>query len=95
MSAYKVIDHEYDVVVLGAGGFFGSHMVKRLKKENFYVIGVDLKKPEFSKSLRFFLSAPSSSASMFRISRSELSFNIFRIKLLPIKPRPPVTSNFI
>ena len=37
-------------IVLGAGGFIGSHMVKRLKKENFYVIGVDLKKPEFSKS---------------------------------------------
>tara|TARA_R100001377_G_C3192941_1_gene111363 strand:+ start:1188 stop:2174 length:987 start_codon:yes stop_codon:yes gene_type:complete len=37
-------------VVLGAGGFIGSHMVKRLKKEGFYVIGVDLKKPEFSKT---------------------------------------------
>ena len=37
-------------IVLGAGGYIGSHMVKRLKKENFYVIGVDLKKPEFSKS---------------------------------------------
>lgn len=37
-------------IVLGAGGFIGSHMVKRLKKENFHVIGVDLKKPEFSKS---------------------------------------------
>ena len=37
-------------VVLGAGGFIGSHMVKRLKKENFHVVGVDLKKPEFSKT---------------------------------------------
>jgi len=37
-------------VVLGAGGFIGSHMVKRLKKEGFHVIGVDLKKPEFSES---------------------------------------------
>ena len=37
-------------VVLGAGGFIGSHMVKRLKKEGFYVIGVDLKNPEFSKT---------------------------------------------
>ena len=37
-------------VVLGAGGFIGSHMVKRLKKEGFEVIGVDLKKPEFSES---------------------------------------------
>ncbi len=37
-------------VVLGAGGFIGSHMVKRLKKEGFEVVGVDLKKPEFSDS---------------------------------------------
>jgi GDP-D-mannose 3',5'-epimerase len=35
-------------VVLGAGGFIGSHMVKRLKKEGFHVVGVDLKKPEFT-----------------------------------------------
>jgi len=37
-------------VVLGAGGFIGSHMVKRLKKEGFHVVGADLKKPEFSKT---------------------------------------------
>lgn len=33
--------------MLGAGGFIGSHMVKRLKKEGFWVRGVDLKYPEF------------------------------------------------
>ena len=37
-------------LVLGAGGFIGSHMVKRLKKEGFWVRGVDLKYPEFAKS---------------------------------------------
>ena len=37
-------------VVLGAGGFIGSHMVKRLKAENFHVVGVDLKKPEFAET---------------------------------------------
>ena len=35
-------------VVFGAGGFIGSHMVKRLKKEGFWVRGVDLKHTEFS-----------------------------------------------
>jgi GDP-D-mannose 3',5'-epimerase len=35
-------------VVFGAGGFIGSHMVKRLVSEGFYVVGVDLKLPEFS-----------------------------------------------
>lgn len=31
-----------------AGGFIGSHMVKRLKKEGFWIGGVDLKYPGFS-----------------------------------------------
>ena len=35
-------------LVLGAGGFIGSHMVKRLKKEGYWVRGVDLKYPEFA-----------------------------------------------
>jgi len=35
-------------LVCGAGGFIGSHLVKRLKKEGFWVRGVDLKYPEFS-----------------------------------------------
>lgn len=35
-------------LVCGAGGFIGSHLVKRLKNENFWVRGVDLKHPEFS-----------------------------------------------
>lgn len=38
-------------LVLGAGGFIGSHLVKRLKREGFFVRGVDLKYPEFSKTV--------------------------------------------
>jgi len=38
-------------LVLGAGGFIGSHMVKRLKSERYWVRGVDLKNPEFSDSV--------------------------------------------
>jgi len=34
-------------LVCGGGGFIGSHLVKRLKKENFWVKAVDLKQPEF------------------------------------------------
>ncbi|MDA3884307.1 MAG: NAD-dependent epimerase/dehydratase family protein [Candidatus Delongbacteria bacterium] len=37
-------------LVLGAGGFIGSHLVKRLKSEGFYVRGVDLKHPEFDET---------------------------------------------
>jgi len=37
-------------LVLGAGGFIGSHLVTRLKKEGFWVRGVDLKNPSFSKT---------------------------------------------
>ena len=35
-------------LVLGAGGFIGSHMVERLKSEGYWVRGVDLRYPEFS-----------------------------------------------
>jgi GDP-D-mannose 3',5'-epimerase len=35
-------------VVLGAGGFIGSHLVNRLKSEGYYVMGADLKYPEYS-----------------------------------------------
>ena len=37
-------------LVLGAGGFIGSHLVKRLKTEGFWVRGVDLKYPEFAET---------------------------------------------
>jgi nucleoside-diphosphate-sugar epimerase len=37
-------------LVCGAGGFIGSHLVKRLKRERFWVRGVDLKYPEFSET---------------------------------------------
>jgi nucleoside-diphosphate-sugar epimerase len=35
-------------LVLGAGGFIGAHLVKQLKKEDYWVRGVDLKYPEFA-----------------------------------------------
>jgi GDP-D-mannose 3',5'-epimerase len=37
-------------LITGAGGFIGSHLVKRVKKENYWVRGVDLKYPEFSET---------------------------------------------
>jgi GDP-D-mannose 3',5'-epimerase len=37
-------------LVCGAGGFIGSHLVKRLKSEGYWVQGVDLKYPEFSQT---------------------------------------------
>jgi len=41
---------EKTALVNGAGGFIGSHLVKKLKKEGFWVRAVDLKNPEFSKT---------------------------------------------
>ncbi|PIR07478.1 NAD-dependent dehydratase [Candidatus Jorgensenbacteria bacterium CG_4_10_14_0_8_um_filter_39_13] len=37
-------------LVCGAGGFIGSHLVKKLKSEGFWVRGVDLKYPEFNQT---------------------------------------------
>jgi GDP-D-mannose 3',5'-epimerase len=35
-------------VVLGAGGFIGGHLVKKLKSEGYWVRGVDLKRNEYN-----------------------------------------------
>lgn len=37
-------------LVTGAGGFIGSHLVKRLKGEGYWVRGVDIKYPEFAET---------------------------------------------
>ena len=37
-------------LVCGAGGFIGSHMVRRLRSEGYWVRGVDQKYPEFSET---------------------------------------------
>jgi GDP-D-mannose 3', 5'-epimerase len=38
-------------LILGAGGFIGSHLVRRLKSEGFWVRAADLKKPEFTETV--------------------------------------------
>ena len=37
-------------LVLGGGGFIGSHLVRRLKREGLWVRSVDLKYPEFAET---------------------------------------------
>src|SRR5258708_20212451 len=37
-------------LVCGAGGFIGHHLVRRLKREGFWVRGADLKFPRFSET---------------------------------------------
>ena len=38
------------ILVCGAGGFIGGHLVTSLKEQGHHVIGVDLKYPEFNSS---------------------------------------------
>ena len=35
------------ILVTGAGGFIGHHLVKRLKSEGHFVRGIDIKHPEY------------------------------------------------
>ena len=44
------MDNQTKVLVTGAGGFIGSHLVSYLKEKGFWVRGVDLKYPEFSET---------------------------------------------
>ena|SRR5579863_1976200 len=39
------------ILVTGAGGFIGHHLVKRLKADGFWVRGVDIKYPEYEDSV--------------------------------------------
>ena len=43
-------DYKKTALVLGAGGFIGSHMVRHLRSEGYWVRGVDVKYPEYSIS---------------------------------------------
>ena len=43
-------EYSKTALVLGAGGFIGSHMVNRLRSEGYWVRGVDLKNPEFTST---------------------------------------------
>ena len=44
-------ERQKTALVCGAGGFIGSHMVRRLKSEGYWVRGVDIKRPEYSPTL--------------------------------------------
>ncbi|MBK8019895.1 MAG: NAD-dependent epimerase/dehydratase family protein [Chloroflexi bacterium] len=44
------MDQQTKVLVTGAGGFIGSHLVTYLKAQGYWVRGVDLKHPEYSKT---------------------------------------------
>lgn len=41
-------NHKEKILITGAGGFIGHHLVRFLKKKGYWVRGVDIKYPEFS-----------------------------------------------
>ena len=45
-----MVERQKTALVCGAGGFIGSHMVRRLKKDGYWVRGVDVKSPEYSET---------------------------------------------
>ena len=44
------MERQVKVLVTGAGGFIGSHLVTYLKKKDYWVRGIDIKYPEFSET---------------------------------------------
>jgi nucleoside-diphosphate-sugar epimerase len=59
------------ILVAGAGGFIGSHMVKYLKSKGYWIRGVDIKKPEFMQSCadEFLLKDLRSAENCHRVTR--------------------------
>ena len=47
---HETMKKRAEALVTGAGGFIGSHLVKKLKREGFWVRGCDLKYPEFAET---------------------------------------------
>ncbi len=45
------MDKKTKVLVTGAGGFIGSHLVSYLREKGFWVRGVDIKRPEFAETV--------------------------------------------
>src|SRR5438105_3168234 len=44
------VPSQKSVLICGAGGFIGHHLVKRYKQEGYWVRGVDIKYPEFEET---------------------------------------------
>lgn len=47
---FIMVIRQKTAIVTGAGGFIGSHFVKYLKNKGYFVRGIDIKNPDFSKS---------------------------------------------
>jgi len=64
-------------LVCGAGGFIGSHLVKRLKSEGYWVRGADLKYPEYSKTHadEFIICDLRDLSSAINVMQTDKSFN--------------------
>ena len=50
LTTTTIYTQQKTALVCGAGGFIGSHLVKRLKTEGYFVRGADLKYPEYAES---------------------------------------------
>jgi GDP-D-mannose 3', 5'-epimerase len=50
MGEQNAMANKTRILVTGAGGFIGHHLVKRLKKDGHWVRGVDIKRPEYDAS---------------------------------------------
>jgi GDP-D-mannose 3',5'-epimerase len=64
------------VLVCGAGGFIGSHLVTALRDLGYYVIGADIKAPEFAPTdansfLKVDLTKPDEVESLFNIAQPD------------------------
>lgn len=62
-------------IVCGAGGFIGTHLVENLKHRGYYVVGVDLKYPKWSKTFadEFYISDLTVPQNVYEIFSSDIN----------------------
>lgn len=48
------MSNQKKVIITGSSGFIGSHLVRKLKKEGNFVIGIDIEQPKYEKPHLFF-----------------------------------------
>lgn len=70
------------VLVTGSSGFIGGHLVRRLKSEGYYVVGIDLVEPPYSKPDLFYQMDLRNSFTTFSVFSEHVFEDVYNLACL-------------